>query len=168
MLKEQARPLCVEVSVGSEVWQREIASPEELCRDAVAAALVAGGQAGGGIEVSVLLADDAQQRILNRDYRGKDAPTNVLAFAVHEGGGNEEKRRAADAPPLLLGDVVVAFETTVREAADQGVPLIDHLARLVVHGTLHLLGYDHQLESEAQQMERREDEALASLGARDE
>jgi probable rRNA maturation factor len=170
-LKEQAvdeggGALAVEVAIDAAAWRRGIECPEALCRRAVAAALVAAGQAAEGVEVSVLLADDARQRILNRDYRGQDRPTNVLAFCAQEEAGREGDRRAASGPPLLLGDVVVAFETTAREAAAQGVPLIDHLARLVVHGTLHLLGYDHQREAEADAMERREDEALIGLGLR--
>ena len=110
---------------------------------------------------SVLLADDAAVARLNRDYRGKDRPTNVLSFP-------------ADAPdwagmsgPRLLGDVVVALETTAREAVAAGKPLADHLAHLVVHGTLHLLGFDHEAEDEAERMEAREIELLAGLGIAD-
>lgn len=171
MLKEQAAEegpgaLAVEVSVGPGAWRHQLDCPEALCRRAAAAAFAAAGQAAPGIEVSVLLTDDARLRTLNRDYRGKDVPTNVLAFAGHEGAGHEGERRDAPAAPLLLGDVVVAFETTAREAAARGGRLGDHLARLVVHGTLHLLGYDHQAEAEAEEMERRESEALAGLGVR--
>ena len=112
--------------------------------------------------IGIRLTDDAEQRQLNRAYRGKDAPTNVLSFALG----------AADDPvppgsPILLGDVVLAFETVRREAEEQGRPLAYHLRHLVVHGVLHLLGFDHERESEAVVMEAREVEILARMGVPD-
>jgi probable rRNA maturation factor len=114
------------------------------------------------IEIAVNLADDAVQQQLNRDWRGVDRPTNVLAFPAWVPG--------APIPigaPLLLGDVVLAFETVVREAEEQGKPLADHLSHLIVHGVLHLLGYDHATEAEAVTMESLETSILARLGVPD-
>jgi probable rRNA maturation factor len=149
----------IEVAVEAESWRSAVTDPEQLCRRAVAAVLAT--EMGDPVEVSVLLADDATVTRLNRDYRGKDKPTNVLSFP-------------ADAPvlpdmeePRLLGDVVVALETTAREAAAAGRPLADHLTHLVVHGTLHLCGFDHEAEDEALRMEARETALLAGLGIAD-
>ncbi len=97
------------------------------------------------------MSDDAQVRALNRDYRGKDKPTNVLSFPMPEDSG-------------LLGDVVLARETLEREAAEQGKTFADHLTHLVVHGVLHLYGFDHQNDTDAADMEAREVRALAQLG----
>lgn len=102
-------------------------------------------------ELSIALSDDAQVRALNRDYRGKDKPTNVLSFPMPEDSG-------------LLGDVVLARETLEREAAEQGKTFADHLTHLVVHGVLHLYGFDHQNDTDAADMEAREVRALAQLG----
>jgi probable rRNA maturation factor len=108
----------------------------------------------GTYEVSILLTDDQEMRALNRTWRGKDAPTNVLSFP------------ASDDPtePGLLGDVALAYETTLDEAQAIGIAVSDHAAHLVVHGVLHLLGFDHMEEDEAEQMEALERQALASLG----
>ena len=102
-------------------------------------------------ELSVVLSGDAHVRALNRDYRGKDSPTNVLSFPMPEGSG-------------LLGDVVLARETLEREAAGQGKTFADHFAHLLVHGVLHLLGFDHQTDTDAEAMERLEVAVLGSLG----
>lgn len=112
--------------------------------------------------VGVVLTDDAEQRRLNRDYRGQDKPTNVLSFAL--AGPGETPPPGA---PLLLGDVVLARETVAREAAEQQKPLADHLQHLVVHGVLHLLGYDHENDTEAAIMEKSEVAILARLGVPD-
>ena len=115
--------------------------------------------ANGPVLLGIILTDDAEQRVLNRTWRGKDAPTNVLSFAMAD--------PAAPAPagaPVLLGDVVLAFETVAREAAEQTKPLPDHLSHLVVHGVLHLLGFDHENDAEAAIMEARETEILARAG----
>ena len=106
----------------------------------------------------MVLSDDSAVRALNRDHRGKDAPTNVLSF-----------------PPALvppagarpLGDVILAYETVRREALEQGKAAADHLRHLVVHGVLHLSGYDHETEAEAEEMEQLEREILAGLGIAD-
>lgn len=110
-------------------------------------------------EVSVLLCDDATIQRLNRDWRGFDRPTNVLSFPAPAGGPPHG--------PRLLGDIAVAFETTRREAGSEGKSVADHLTHLVVHGFLHLIGYDHEVESEALRMEALETSILADLGIAD-
>jgi probable rRNA maturation factor len=131
-----------------------------LARAAVEAALaVARPVAGGDFEVSLLFTDDAAMRELNRAWRSKDKPTNVLSFPANPPPG---------APgPRSLGDVVLAFETVAKEAEAEGKTLADHAAHLIVHGVLHLLGHDHETEAEAQAMEALEVKALARLGIAD-
>lgn len=129
-----------------------------LLRRAVDAALHGAGFAPmPQSELSVLLADDAAIRELNRDYRGFDKPTNVLSFP------------AGPTPPRtpLLGDLALAFETIGREAETDAKPFDHHLTHLVVHGVLHLLGYDHETDDEADAMETLETRILAGLGIAD-
>jgi probable rRNA maturation factor len=114
------------------------------------------GTQGG--EVTVVLADDAAVRVLNRDWRRIDKPTNVLSFPAPPG--------SSEMPPLL-GDIVIAYETTAREAEAEGKPFPHHLAHLAVHGFLHLLGYDHDSEEAAEAMERLEATILRRLGVPD-
>jgi len=127
-------------------------------RAAEAAATVADG-ADEDLEVSVMLTDDESIRTLNRQWRGKDKPTNVLSFPAPEQPGLEGPRH--------LGDIALAYETLVREAEEESKPLADHFAHLVVHGVLHLLGYDHETDEEADVMEALEVKALAGLGIAD-
>ena len=112
-----------------------------------------------GREACIVLADDPLLRSLNHTYRGKDAPTNVLSFPF--------QARPSEDSAAYLGDVVLAAETIAREAADQGTPLGDHFQHLVIHGVLHLLGFDHETDAEAAVMERIEIEVLAGLGIAD-
>ena len=114
----------------------------------------------GPVEISVLLTGDAEVRVLNRDYRKVDSATNVLAFASDE-------PPPAPGIPRLLGDVVLAFGTVSREAEERNLDLFHHLAHLVVHGVLHLLGYDHLAAADAEAMERAEIRILATLGIED-
>ena len=130
-------------------------------RVAAEAALADLAPGPGTWELSILLTADAAIAELNRDWRGKDGPTNVLSFP------SDDDAPAADGPPALLGDVIVAHETLVREAAAADIPFDDHLRHLVVHGVLHLLGYDHENDAEAEEMEARETEILAGLGVPD-
>ena len=109
-------------------------------------------------EACVALSDDATVRELNARFRGKDKPTNVLSFPALQGGPPEAAEDGA------LGDVILAQETVMREADEQGVSPAHHLQHLVVHGLLHLLGFDHETDAEAQEMEGLEVEILASLG----
>jgi probable rRNA maturation factor len=110
--------------------------------------------------VSVVLADDALVRRLNRQWRRIDAATNVLSFPSLD-------QELPPKAPFLLGDVVLAYETVSREAQEQGKDLADHLRHLVVHGILHLLGYDHEDPGQAEQMEALETQVLARLGVGD-
>jgi probable rRNA maturation factor len=140
-----------------------------LCRRAAAAALAVSGLEARDrtLEVSVALIDDARLRELNRIYRGRDEATNVLAFAALEAGKQETAVAAPKSAPLALGDVVVALQTARGEATYQGKPLGDHLSHLVVHGVLHLAGFDHGNAAEAEVMEGLETRILAKLGVPD-
>jgi probable rRNA maturation factor len=148
-------------------WKRVCPGALGLARDAAWVALADGIAATGftsltRVELAITLTDDAQQLQLNRRYRGADVSTNVLAFRAWEPG-----MHATPGAPLLLGDVVLAFETVAREANDQVKPFCDHVRHLIVHGVLHLLGYDHQREADAIKMERLETSILAKLGVPD-
>jgi probable rRNA maturation factor len=116
-------------------------------------------------ELSVRLTGDEAVRALNAKWRGKDKPTNVLSFP--QASAADFADIAADGPELMLGDLVLARETCAAEAAEKRIPLDDHAAHLIVHGTLHLLGYDHQDDSAAEEMEGREVRALGRLGIAD-
>ena len=114
------------------------------------------------VELSVRLTDDAEVRALNAEWRGKDNPTNVLSFPLAE---REELEEAdAQGPELMLGDIVLARGVCAREAGEKALPLEHHAAHLMVHGTLHLLGYDHDDDAAATDMEARETRALARMG----
>ncbi len=111
-------------------------------------------------EVSIVLADDEFIRQLNRDYRGKDTATDVLSFALDEG----EEPEILDGPQeKLLGDIVISLETAVRQAEDYGHSSEREVAYLTIHGFLHLLGYDHELEQDREQMRSQEEKILAAL-----
>lgn len=149
-------------------WREAFPGVEDLCQRVVLAALTGSidDLPEGSLdkaEISLVLADDAMVQGLNRQYRGRDKPTNVLSFAALDG----EEDVSLPEGPLLLGDVVLAFETTAREARAEDKPLADHLSHLLVHGVLHLLGYDHLVDDEAEEMESRERVILAGLGIAD-
>jgi probable rRNA maturation factor len=157
----------IDVTLACAGWTRLCPRAESLARGAAELALERGMTAlglawQGTVELGITLADDANQRQLNRDYRGLDAPTNVLAFPAWEAG-----IRLSRGLPVLLGDVVLALETVAQEAAEQQKPLPDHLVHLTVHGVLHLLGYDHLTQAEAATMEALERSILAVLGVPD-
>jgi probable rRNA maturation factor len=150
----------VEVTVACNAWFDDCPQAAAIAAGAAQAAL-RDAAAGKQFIVDVTLADDAAQRHLNRVYRGKDMPTNVLAFPQREAGSPQRNE------PMLLGDVVLACETVRREAAEQAKPIENHLRHLVVHGVLHLLGFDHENNTEAATMEAREIKILAGLGVPD-
>ncbi|MGO8920057.1 MAG: rRNA maturation RNase YbeY [Stellaceae bacterium] len=151
----------IDLAEPSPLWRRALPEVERVCDRAARAALAGGGVPRGRAELAIVLADDALLRRLNRDWRGRDAPTNVLSFAASDGA------TAPPGAPLLLGDVVLAFETVAAEAQAQGKPLAGHLAHLVVHGVLHLLGFDHEIAAEAERMEALETRVLVGLGIAD-
>ncbi|SMH55589.1 rRNA maturation RNase YbeY [Azospirillum agricola] len=155
--------MAVDVTVSREAgdWAE---NAEWLAEKAALAALAAiYDEEDGPAELSVVLADDALVHQLNRDYRGKDKPTNVLSFALTEA----DEPEPVEGAPVLLGDVILAFETVRREAAEQNKAPADHMTHLVVHGVLHLLGYDHETDDEAEEMEALETRLLADLGIAD-
>ena len=149
-------PLHIEISRNSDGWPEALdARAEQAVRAALAQSKA---RITGPAELSVVLTDDAEQRVLNRDWRGIDKSTNVLSFPQIEPFGPVSG---------LLGDIILARETLEREAAEQGVSFEDHFTHLVVHGFLHLLGYDHMDDDEALAMEGLETQILASLGVAD-
>jgi len=119
---------------------------------------------GRKVEISVRLTSDEQVRALNDKWRGKDKPTNVLSFPLAE--GYELSDENVGGRELLLGDIVLARGVCLSESDEKRVAVEDHAAHLIVHGTLHLLGYDHRDDEEAAEMEQREARALARLGIR--
>lgn len=134
----------------------------------------AAGAAGEGepllanprLMVSLLFTSDAEVHTLNREWRARDKPTNVLSFPMLERG--ELAALLPDGPPVMLGDIALAAETCAREAADKGVSLADHAAHLIVHGLLHLAGHDHvDSDEQAEAMEALETRILAKLGIAD-
>ena len=133
---------------------------------AAAAAKVAPELANPRLTTSMIFADDAEIHALNQQWRGKDRPTNVLSFPMLARA--ELLALAADGPPVLLGDIALAYETCAREAAEKAIALDHHAVHLVVHGLLHLAGYDHETSAaEAAEMEALETNALAFLAIAD-
>jgi len=142
----------------------------ELARDAAEAAIAESAfprltQSARPVELSVRLADDDEVRALNAKWRGKDKATNVLSFPL----ANPDDFGGATIPgkELLLGDIILARGICEAEASEKGVSVQEHATHLLVHGTLHLLGYDHQDDAAAAEMESREVRALARLGISD-
>jgi probable rRNA maturation factor len=139
----------IDIEIEDPAWSAALPDPEAVALPAAEAAL----EARGG--VTILLTDDDSVAELNERFRGKAGPTNVLSFP------------APDNPEDHLGDIALAYGVCAREAAEQGKPLAHHLQHLVAHGVLHLLGYDHLTEAEAEEMEARERRILAGLGVPD-
>jgi probable rRNA maturation factor len=142
-------------------WSAVAPGISAVARKAVLAALAAALPPGPRAEIALALGDDALLHRLNRDYRARDKPTNVLSFPyVASPGVPAENGR-------FLGDVAIARETLLAEAAAEGKPAANHLSHLIVHGVLHLLGYDHEHAADARRMEALEREILAGLGIPD-
>ncbi|AEH84529.1 rRNA maturation RNase YbeY [Mesorhizobium opportunistum] len=151
-------PVEIDISIEAGDWPAE-ASLARLVDRAVAVAFAETGAAGQS-ELSIVFSDDAHIRTLNADWRGKDKPTNVLSFPAFP--------HVKDGPlPPMLGDIVLAAETVAREAALEDKPLENHITHLVIHGLLHLMGYDHETDTEAEAMEAVERAALARLAIPD-
>ena len=162
--RQDARGPAVDVVIASTRWSK---APQaaKLVRRTIAAAAPARARAA---ELSVILTSNRAIGALNRQWRGQDKPTNVLSFpAPKQATKRTAKRAATRAAPRHLGDIVIAYETAAAEARAERKPFDHHLAHLAVHGFLHLLGYDHKSDSEAEAMERRERMILSRLGVPD-
>ena len=145
----------LEIEVEDDAWTAALPDAETLCEIAARAALAHVGKGGG---INILLTRDEEMRALNGQFRDKDRPTNVLSFP------------AADFPgpgPKSLGDIALAYGVCAKEAKEQQKPLENHLVHLVVHGVMHLVGYDHETEAEAEAMEAEERIVLAGLDIED-
>lgn len=149
--------LDVEVVRHAQAWDDARIDDAMLVRAARAALAETPALPAGDYELTILLTDDEEMRRLNRDWRRKDAPTNVLSFPA----------RNDLSGPGLLGDIALGYETLSEEARAGGIALPDHVAHLVVHGVLHLLGFDHDDDRDAERMEALERQALAALGIAD-
>jgi probable rRNA maturation factor len=159
----------VSVIIAHDAWRDAVADPLPLLRRAAGAALAqarrtrrsrSSASPSAAPSVAVALIDDRAMRKLNHTYRGKDKPTNVLSFPAGEAPEEKGKTRP-------LGDVAIALGTVKREAKAQGKTVGDHLTHLMVHAVLHLLGYDHESDPDAEEMEALERKALATLGIAD-
>jgi probable rRNA maturation factor len=148
----------IDVNIEAGPWAQALPDAEALAQQAVLAVCAALDGVPDHSEVSILLTDDAHQRVLNRDWRGKDKPTNVLSFP------GDDFDDVPEGAPLLLGDIAIAFETTTSEVQAQQKTLADHFSHLLVHGMLHLLGFDHETQDDADEMEPLEIEILEGLG----
>ncbi|QDC08520.1 rRNA maturation RNase YbeY [Oceanicola sp. D3] len=158
----------LDVAIEDDRWE---AAALEAVVQAVAPAVLAWHGLPTDIELAVLGADDARIAALNGDFRGKPQPTNVLSWPAQELAPEApgEDPLAPEPDPdgtIPLGDIALAYETCVREAKEGGLALRDHLTHLVVHGMMHLLGYDHINDADAELMEAREAEILAKLGVK--
>lgn len=152
--------LDIDLMFEAGAWPSEEALRAMVDRAVPAALAEADVEPVEGVELSLVFTDDATIQKLNAEWRGKDKPTNVLsfpAFPVEPG----------DPLPPMLGDIVLAYETVAKEAELEGKPLENHITHLIVHGLLHLLGYDHETEDEAEEMEALERQALARLAIPD-
>jgi probable rRNA maturation factor len=147
-------PSSMTLTIEAAAWRTALDDPRRLCQRAVGAALRHVGVEGWArpVEIGVLLTDDAASRALNRAHRGQDRPTDVLSFPTFDLRPGAAPPTGA-AAPALLGDIVLALETSTRDARAEGKPLADHVCHLLIHGCLHLLGHDHVRETEAARME---------------
>jgi probable rRNA maturation factor len=150
VLSRRAAKPSIDIQVAAPLWNDQPLA-EQTVRAAIAAASSKIAAPDG--EVSVVLTDDATIAKLNRDWRGIDKPTNVLSFPGSKTAG----------AAMMLGDIVIAYETLAQECADENRVFLHHLAHLTVHGFLHLIGYDHQNDADADAMEALESKIMASL-----
>lgn len=156
-----SRRFTIALRIADPAWKAALPDIGRYARRMLRGALAAELTAGGAVcELSLLLTDDAEMARLNTDWRGKPKPTNVLSFPA-------EAAVDPDHPPSYLGDIALGYGICAREASKARKPLADHLGHLLVHGALHLLGYDHETDEQAAAMEPREVEILAGLGIAD-
>ncbi|RTL53831.1 MAG: rRNA maturation RNase YbeY [Bradyrhizobiaceae bacterium] len=152
-----------DILIEAACWQDE-KDAEAIVRRAIAAAAATVEMPDGDTELAVLLTDDGGVQALNKTWRGIDAPTNVLSFPAV---WRDDEVSETDGAPRMLGDIAIAYQTTRREAQDESKSFENHLAHLTIHGFLHLLGYDHTTDDEAEIMEGLERKILAQLGIPD-
>jgi probable rRNA maturation factor len=157
----------VAVTIEGQGWTEALGDVEDHARRFVLGTLAQACPTLGPAEVSLLFTNDATLRTLNRTWRDKDAPTNVLSFPAQELKAGDVPVPAFAGAPLELGDVAIALETCTYEALTAGKPLGDHVDHLIVHGTLHLLGYDHGTDADATVMEGLEVAILTRFGIPD-
>lgn len=162
----------VDISIDGKWWEKRLPSfrlsTEEIIRSTLAhifpVRLEKDIPSSSGVEISILFTDNSRIQTLNRDYRGKDKPTNVLSFPDTDFTTENLKQSVLFEEPLILGDIVFAEETICQEATDQKKSLENHVAHLTVHGILHLTGYDHITDGEADDMEALEIQILDKMG----
>jgi len=147
----------IDISAEADGWAK-VSNAEACVRRAAEAAML--HESAPPSEISIVLSDNEHIRELNKHHRGMDKPTNVLSFPA-------ARMKTPAGTPRFLGDIVIAYETVEREASEEAKPFEDHLSHLVVHGVLHLLGYDHEDDEEAETMESHERQILAKLGIPD-
>ena len=152
--ERRTSPPHIDIQVQSPLWNAQPLA-EQTIREAISAA--AGALSTEGGEVSILLTDDSEIARLNRDWRGIDKPTNVLSFPASRVGQGDK----------LLGDIVIAYETLERESTDESRDFLHHLAHLAVHGFLHLIGFDHETDAQAEEMEGLESRIMMRLNMPD-
>jgi probable rRNA maturation factor len=152
-------PPTADVLIAAECWRAQ-ADAEDIVQRAISAAASFVELPADETEVAVMLTDDARIRELNREWRGQDKATNVLSFPAAQPPGETQQ-------PMMLGDIAIAYETTHSEAEAEAKPFQNHLSHLAIHGFLHLLGYDHLDDDEAEEMEGLERDILAKLGIAD-
>jgi probable rRNA maturation factor len=152
--ERRTSPPHIDIQVQSRLWNAQPLA-EQTIREAISAA--AGALSTEGGEVSILLTDDSEIAKLNRDWRGIDKPTNVLSFPASRVGQGDK----------LLGDIVIAYETLERESTDESRDFLHHLAHLAVHGFLHLIGFDHETDAQAEEMEGLESRIMMRLNMPD-
>ncbi|MBW8903818.1 MAG: rRNA maturation RNase YbeY [Bradyrhizobium sp.] len=161
-MAQSALPI-TEVLVVADTWDNE-PDAESAIQRAIALAAEMVDADTGGAELAVMLTDDTGIQTLNNNWRGIDKPTNVLSFPALQPTGDS---RADDDASRMLGDIAIAYETTRREADDEQKPFDHHLSHLAIHGFLHLIGYDHEKDQDAETMEALETEILMRLGIPD-
>jgi len=154
-------PPHIDIQMQSPLWKAQPLASQTI-RAAVDAA--AGELSTEGGEVSILLTDDSEIARLNRDWRGIDRPTNVLSFPASDYGADQGEKLQGE---KLLGDIVIAYETLERESRDESRDFLHHLAHLAVHGFLHLVGFDHETDAQAEEMEGLESRIMMRLNMPD-
>lgn len=157
----------VDVLAPAEQWIQAIEDISQLVTKTVEAAVKISQKINQNCEVCVVLSDDFELQVLNKEYRGIDSPTNVLSFPS-DSIDKEDNESAYNfsGKPLMLGDIVIAYETMQKESLNSDTPLADHLAHILIHGVLHLCKFDHENDKDAQIMESMEIAILKELGVK--